>query len=137
MACSRMSRLVAVCAAGSLFMGSTAAVAAGTPSAAPQVNPWAALTALSAGAPAAAVCGAAAVAAQAPAGCVLPVLDTPAPVAQTAPPPPAPVPPVEPVGGGFGFSPLLLGLGAIALGALIYFVLIKGNGHHDNDVSPA
>jgi hypothetical protein len=81
---------------------------------------------MSGGAPAAALCGAAAVAAaaQTGAGCVLPVAD--APVA-AAPPTPVPVPPVEPVGGGFGVDPLLLALGALAVGALIYFLV------HDND----
>jgi hypothetical protein len=46
-----------------------------------------------------------------------------------------PVPPVEPVGGGFGVSPLLLGLGALALGALIYFLVRNNN--NDEEASPA
>ena len=57
----------------------------------------------------------------------------PPPVA--GPPTPVPVPPVEPVGGGFGVSPLLLGLGALALGALIYFLVRNNN--NDNETSPA
>jgi len=74
------------------------------------------------------LCGTAAAAAQAPAaGCVLPAVDAPAPVA--GPPPPTPVPPVEPVGGGLGISPLWLALGAIAAGALIYFLLIRKHHH--------
>ena len=124
------SKFVGMLVAGSLMVSSTAAVAATTASAVPQVNPWATLTALSGGAPAAALCGAAvaAAAAQPAAGCVLPVNDA-------APPTPVPVPPVEPVGGGFGVSPLLLGLGALALGALIYFLVRNNN--NDNETSPA
>ena len=133
----RANPLVGVLVAGSLFVSSTGAVAATPAAAAPQVNPWAALTAMSGGAPAAALCGAAAVAAAAQTaapGCVLPVVDA-APVAQTTPPPtPVPVPPVEPIGGGFGVDPLLLALGALAAGALIYFVLNKKD---DEDESPA
>jgi hypothetical protein len=44
------------------------------------------------------------------------------------------VPPVEPVGGGLGINPLLLGLGALALGALIFFLVRNNN---DNEASPA
>jgi hypothetical protein len=51
-----------------------------------------------------------------------------------APPTPVPVPPVEPVGGGLGIDPLLLALGAIALGVGIYF-LVKGK--DDEEESPA
>ena len=132
----RANPLVGVLVAGSLFVSSTGAVAATSAAAVPQVNPWAALTAMSGGAPAAALCGAAAVAAAAQTaapGCVLPVVD--APVAAVTPPPtPVPVPPVEPIGGGFGVDPLLLALGALAAGALIYFVLNKDD---DEDESPA
>jgi hypothetical protein len=64
---------------------------------------------------------------------VLPVQDVAA--APAAPPPPVPVPPVEPVGGGLGFNPLLLGLGALALGALIYFLVRDHN--NNNEASPA
>ena len=129
------SPLVGVLVAGSLMVSSTAAVAA-TTSTVPQVSPWATLTALSGGAPAAALCGAAAAtaaAAQTAPGCVLPVNDVAAPVA-AAPPAPVPVPPVEPVGGGLGINPLLLGLGALALGALIFFLVRNNN---DNEASPA
>jgi hypothetical protein len=130
----RSNPLVGVLVAGSLMVSSTGAVAASTASAIPQVSPWATLTALSGGAPAAALCGAAAVAAaaQTAPGCVLPVTDAP-PVA-VAPPAPVPVPPVEPVGGGFGIDPLLLGLGALALGALIYFLVRDDD---DDEASPA
>ena len=128
----RSSRLVGALIAGSLMVSSTGAVAATASHSAPQINPWAALTAMSGGAPAAALCGAAAVAAaaQTGAGCVLPVAD--APVA-AAPPTPVPVPPVEPVGGGFGIDPLLLALGALAVGALIYFLVHNNNDNNDNE----
>jgi hypothetical protein len=123
------SPLVGVLVAGSLMVSSTGAVAATTASAVPQMSPWATLTALSGGAPAAALCGAAAVAAaaQTAPGCVLPVQDVAAAPA-VAPPAPVPVPPVEPVAGGVGINPLLLGLGALALGALIFFLV--RNRHH-------
>lgn len=137
MASSRYKAFVGVFIAGSMVFSSTAAVAAGTPASAPQVNPWAALTAMSGGAPAAALCGAAAAAAasaQAPGGCVLPTLDVAPPVAQTAPPQPIPVPPVEPAGVGLGFNPLLLALGALAAGALLFF-LVRNNNNDSN--SPA
>ena len=135
MACSRFRGFVGVMIAGSMFISSTGAVAAtsAAPSA-PQINPGAALTAMSGGAPAAALCGAAAAAAvaQVPAtNCVLPAVDA-VPVATAPPPQPIPVPPVEPAGG-FGFNPLLLALGALAAGALIYFLLIKDD---DDDDSP-
>ena len=130
---SRVNRFVGVIIAGSLFVSSTGAVAA-TSAASTQISPWTALTAMTGGAPAAALCGAAAVSAsmQAPANCVLPVTDTPPPVAETAPPAPIPVPPVEAAGGGLAFDPLLLGLGALAVGALAYFLLRN----HNNDNEP-
>lgn len=125
-------RFVGVVLAGSLMFSSTAAMAANTGAAAAPVNPWAALTAMSGAAPAAALCGAAAVAAaaQVGSGCVLPALDAPPVLVQTGPPAPIPVPPVEPVGS-FAFSPLLLALGALAAGALLYF-LVKGKGNKSN-----
>ena len=134
----RRNPILGALVAGSLFVSSTGAAAASTANAVPQVNPWAALTAMSGGAPAAAICGAAAVAAaaQAAPGCVLPVVDA-APVAQVTPPPtPVPVPPVEPIGGGFGFSPLLLALGALAAGALLYFALNGSDGDDDEEPVP-
>jgi hypothetical protein len=121
--------MVALMVAGSMFVSSTGAVAATHPASVPQqIEPWAALSVLSSGAPAAALCGAAATVAQAPgAGCVLPAVDVPPPVADVGPPPPTPVPPVEAAneGLGLGISPLWLALGAIAAGALIYFLVIK------------
>jgi hypothetical protein len=118
--------------AGSMVFCSTAAVASAP--APQQVAPWAALTALTGGAPAAALCGSAVVAAQAPAtGCVLPAVDVAPPIAQSAPPPPIPVPPVEAPAAGFGVSPLLLALAAVAAGVGLYFLLKKKS----NSNSPA
>jgi hypothetical protein len=91
------------------------------------MSPWATLAGLSGGAPAAALCGAAVTAAQAAPGCVLPVVDTPPPVAQNPPPAPIPVPPVEAAGQGFGINPLYLALVAVAAGVGIYFLLKKKN----------
>ena len=127
----RFKPVVALMVVGSMFVSSTGAIAATAPASAPQqIAPWAALSMMSAGAPAAALCGAAVTAAQATsAGCVLPAVDAPPPVAQAGPPPPTPVPPVEPVGGGLGISPLWLALGAIAAGALIYFLVIRKHHH--------
>jgi hypothetical protein len=113
--------------AGSMLFSSTASIAARpAPVVAQQANPWAALAALSAGAPAATMCGgalAAAAAAQGGAGCVLPVIDT-------APPPPAPaptsVPPIAAASPGFGLNPLALGLLALVAGIGIYFAVRDG-----------
>lgn len=80
-----------------------------------------------------------------------PVLDpAPAPVAEVVPPPPAAPPAVQEVmapppvapppvaaiggGGGIGVSPLLLGLGALVVGGLLYFVL-RGK-KKDDDPAP-
>ena len=128
MASMRFKPMVALVVAGSMFVSSTGAVAATHPASVPQqIEPWAALSVLSSGAPAAALCGAAVTATQAGAGCVLPAVDAPPPVADVGPPPPTPVPPVEAAneGLGLGISPLWLALGAIAAGALIYFLVIK------------
>jgi len=138
MANLRFKPAVFLLVAGSMLVSSTGAAAATSslPSS-QQIDPWAALSVMSAGAPAAALCGTAAVAAaaaQPAAGCVLPVADVAPPVVQTAPPPPTPVPPVEPVGGGLGISPLLLALGAIAIGVAAYFLLRH---HHKHATSPA
>jgi hypothetical protein len=118
-------------AASALFFSSTAVAAAGNAGAPQQISPWAALTVLSGGAPAAAVCGAAAVTAAqpAPTGCVLPVMDAPPPPQASAPPPPMPLP-VEPAAAGYGISPLLASLAAVALGVGLFF-LVKGH-HHGN-----
>lgn len=136
MAGARLKTFVAVLAAGSMLVGSTSAVAATPSAAAPQqVSPWAALTALSAGAPAATLCGAAAAAAaasQAPAsGCVLPAVDAPPPVVETAPPAPAPLVAAPPA---YAATPLFLALGALAVGALVYFFVRNNHNHH---ISPA
>jgi len=111
--------------ASSLMLSSTVAVAA-APAPVQQPDPWAVLTAMSQGAPAAAMCGSAAAAgAQGNAGCVLPVTDAP------PPPPPAEVPP--PVVGGGGISPLFIALIAIAAGIGI-FLAVNDSG---NANSPA
>ena len=135
---SRSKGLIALAVAGSLCFSSSAAFAA-APAPAPQINPWAALAGLSGGAPAAALCGAAVVAAaaQAAPGCVLPVVDAAPVVATSAPPTPVPVPPVEPIGGGFGVNPLILALGALAAGALIYFLVHKSGNDDETPVSTA
>lgn len=129
MASSRFRGVVGFLVAGSLVVSSTGAAAASTLPA-QQISPWAALTALTGGAPAAALCGTTAVAAAAQApgtGCVLPIVDTPPPVAQSAPPTPIPVPPIEGPAAGFGVSPLLLALAAVAAGVGLYFLLKKNN----------
>jgi hypothetical protein len=130
---SVVSRVMSVCVAGSLLFGSAAASAA-TTVAVPQPNPWAVLTAMSSGAPAAVMCGAAASAASAQTpvgGCVLPALDAP-----PAAPMPAQAVPLVPAAatGGTGISPLLLGLLAIAAGVGI-FAAAGGGGNKAN--SPA
>jgi hypothetical protein len=94
---------------------------------------------MSSGAPAAALCGSAAVtaaAAQAANGCVLPAVDAPPPVAEEGPPPPVPVPPIAaPSSFNLGVSPLLLGLAAIAAGVAVYFLVIKKK--NKSSTSPA
>jgi len=135
MACSGFKGVVGILVAGAMFVSSTGAAAATSLPGRSPVSSWATLSILTGGAPAAAACGAAAVAAvaQAPAGgCVLPAVDTPPPVAQSQPPAPIPVPPVEGPSEGFGISPILLGLVAIAAGVGLYFALKH---HHAN--SPA
>ena len=126
---------IGVLVAGSMMFSSTAAVAATAPSST-QYDPWAVLSVMSGGASAAAVCGvaaaAAATAAQPAGGCVLPQVDVVPPPAQTAPPQPIPVPPVEGPAGGLGISPLLLGLAAIAAALGLYLLL-----HNNHGNSPA
>jgi hypothetical protein len=127
MAVKGVKGVVGALISGSLLFSSSAAMAAP----APRADPWAVLTAMSGGAPAAAMCGSAAAAATAQAlgGCVLPVLDAaPAPVAP-------PAPPVEPVvASSGGFNPILLGLLAVAAGVGVWLAL-RGNNNHAN--SPA
>jgi hypothetical protein len=128
MAHSRVRGVVGILVAGSMFVTSTGAAAATSLPAPPRISPWATLAGLTGGAPAAALCGSAAAtaAAQAPApGCVLPVVDTPPPVAQNPPPPPVPVPPVAGPAAGLGINPLYLALAAVAAGVGIYFLLKK------------
>ena len=131
-------RLIAAMVAGAMMVGSTAAVAAESSAPIAGSSPWATLSMISSASTAASFCGSSAAiagaAAVAPGGCVLPQVDDAVPVAQAAPPRPVPVPPVEPMGGLY-FDPLLLGIGALALAALVYFVLIKKGGDSPN--SPA
>lgn len=118
--------------AGSLMFSSTAVVAATpAPIATQQVNPWAALAVLSAGAPATTICGtAAATAAQAGGGCVLPIMDA------VPPPPPAAAPvPVAAAGPGVGLNPLALGLLALVAGFGFYFA-VRGGGSNNNGNTP-
>ena len=132
MASQEFRGVVGAFIAGSLIFSSTAA-GASTATTVQQPDPWAVLSVMSGGAPAAAMCGAAvaATAAQAPGGCVLPVVDV-------APPPPAPVPPpaavpLEAAGGGLGVSPLILGLLAIAAAVGVALAL---SGHHHGNSPP-
>ena len=124
MASNGLKRAIGMFVAGSLMMSSTAAMAS-TATPTQQVDPWAVLSAMSSGAPAAAMCGAAAAtaAAQAPTGCVLPVMDAVPPPPPQAPPPPLPV-----AAAGGGISPLILGLLAVAAGVGIYLA-VHNNGH--------
>jgi len=117
---------VGLAAAGSLLLGSTAAIAA-QPHALAPINPWAALTALSQGAPAATMCGSAVGAAQAAGGCVLPATEAPPPpvAPEAGPPPPVPVPALA-APGAFAFSPLILALIAVAAAAGIYALAKSG-----------
>ena len=122
--------LVGAFVAGSLILSSTAAGAA-TAAVDQQLNPWGVLSAMSGGAPAAAMCGAAATAAaaQGPTGCVLPIMDAAPPPPVQAPPPPVPVEAAVPSA---GVSPLILGILALAL---VVGAAIALSGHHGN--SPA
>lgn len=136
----KLKGLVAIVAASSLMVSTTAFAASAPPVATAPSNPWAALSMMSGATSAAAMCGSAATLAAsagavAQGGCVLPQVDAAPPVASSAPPRPIPVPPVEPLGGGFFFDPLLAGLAAVAVGALLYFLVIKKKNDQPN--SPA
>jgi hypothetical protein len=134
MAGLRFKGVIVGLVASAMIVSSTAAAGATVqPSASQQLSPWAALTALTAGAPAATLCGAAvaATAGQVPAtGCVLPAVDAPPPPAAMAEPAPAPAIAAQPA---TVVSPLFLALSALALGAAVYF-LVRDN-HHT--ISPA
>jgi hypothetical protein len=113
---ARMKAFVASLAAGCLLVGSEASAASASQP--KQVNPWAALAALSGGPPAAAVC-------VNPAkkllggGCELPMMPA-------SKPPPA----------GYGVTPLLLGLAAIASAAGFWFAVEGKNYPLTKPVSP-
>jgi hypothetical protein len=120
-----LKRTLGALVVGSLMFSSMAGASARpAPVATQQVNPWAALSALSVGAPAATICaGSAAAAAQARAGCVLPVMDV-------TPPPPAPASaavPASAVRPTFGLNPLALGLLALVAGIGIFLAVRDGN----------
>jgi hypothetical protein len=120
-----------------MMFTSTAAFASAGPAPA-KASPWVVLAGMSGGAPASALCGSAAAAAQGAApGCVLPVVDQPVAGVATQPSLMA-VPPVETAGPGVGLSPMLIGLAALALGTVLYFVL-RNTGDDDGDtvISPA
>ena len=118
-----------------MVTSSSGAVAATTHIAQPiSISPLVALSALASDTSRVALCGAAAAAAAGAAfaqgaapGCVLPVVDQAPPVvADVLPPPPVAPPPVAPLAGeGFGMSPLLLGLVAVAAAVGLYFLLKK------------
>lgn len=129
-----LNKVIAALIAGSMLAGSTSAIAAApAPAVSQQVSPWVALTALTAGAPATTLCGAAAAAAaagQAPtAGCVLPAVDAPPPMAEAVQTP-APLA-AEPI---YAFQPLYLALASLAVGGLIYALTRNDHHHH---ISPA
>lgn len=127
----RLKGVIGAFVASSVLL-SSAAAAAPTNIPVQQANPWVVLSAMSDGAPAAALCGAAVAAAQTPTGCVLPALDA----APAAAPAPAPVPPVAAPSGGLGISPLLLAALVIAAGVGIYFA-VHHHHHHHHANSPA
>ncbi len=135
-------RLIGAVVGGALMVASTTAVAAESRASLASASPWATLSVMSGAATAATFCGSSAVIAGAQAaiaqgGCVLPQVDSAAAVPQSAasaPPRPIPVPPVEPVGGLY-FDPLLLAIGAVAIAALVYFLVVKKGGNSPN--SPA
>lgn len=140
---SRPSRqIVGALLGGALCFSSTAAGAAPTTSM-PSMSPLVALSAFGTQASASAVCAAGAAtvgaagvaavsAAQAPAaGCVLPVVDLPPPVAPVVTP--AYLPAAE--GGGIGLVPILIG--AAVLAGLAAWLLLDGDDDDDDDqVSP-
>jgi hypothetical protein len=118
---NRSGQLVAAAIVSlSLVANSTVALAS-TTAPQPQADAWVALSAMSGAAPAAALCGTAVIAAQAPAGCVLP---------QGALPPPPPPPPVAAglpyVQPGASMWPLLAAL----LAVLATDIYIASRHHH-------
>ena len=128
---NRFGRLAAsVAVTMSMIASSTGAVAASAPAPVP-VDSWAALSVMSGGAPAAAVCGLAATAAAQPAaGCVLPQAGTPpVPIAETVPL----APPAVIAGPGLPSLPALLILAA----ALSTFLAISFTDRDNIPNSPA
>jgi pilus assembly protein FimV len=134
---SNYRKLSGALVALAMITSSTGAMAASIPTAqSSSISPLVALSALASDSSRVAMCGAAAAAAAGAAaaqaagqGCVLPVVDAtaaPVPVSEALPPPPVAPPPVAPLASeGFGISPLLLGLVAVAAGVGLYFLLKK------------
>jgi hypothetical protein len=119
------------------MFGSSAAYAAPASAArTTSVSPIVALSLFASAQSRTALCGvavASAAAQAAPAqGCVLPAVDAPVPVVETAPPMAEPVA----VASGGGISPLLLGLAAIALGVGLYALLKNDDDNAPRPVSP-
>jgi hypothetical protein len=124
---SRSGQLVAsVVVSLSLVASSTAAVAS-TAASQQQVDPWVALSAMTGGAPAAALCGAAVSAAQPAVGCVLPQ----GAVVPPPPPPPALAAALPVVGPEGSMWPLFAALAAVA-GLDIYLL----SRHHHYTPTP-
>lgn len=112
----------------SLFASSTAAVAQTAPAPVAQFDRWTVLSVMSSGAPAAAVCGAAAATAAQPAGgCVLPQIGVAPVVPEQAQPLPPPPPPQY---AGVGMPPLpVLLVWAGVLAAMIYIATRSNHTH--------
>lgn len=122
----------------SLIATSTAAAASAPPPVTPaaQFDPWAVLSVMSGGAPAAAVCGSAAAAATAqPAGgCVLPQVGVAPPVPVETPA--AVPPPVAVYAAGMPTPPIPVLLVWAAVLATMVYLATKSN-HHPVPISPA
>lgn len=129
---------VSAFAAASLVLSPAVATAA-TSSSYHGPDPLAVLSVMSSGASATVLCGtAAAAAAQATApGCVLPQIDAQPPVATNVLDQPIPAPLPGAAGAGFGVSPLLIGLFALAAGVGLYLLLNNNGNNNNNPVSPA
>lgn len=117
--------IVGIVAAGSLLVSSSACATGAFQS--QQVSPWAALAALSGGAPAAAMCGSSQknLAQPTGSGCLLPTI--PASPASTS---------SMTQSAGYGVTPLLLGLAAIASAVGFWFAVDDNHYRRTTPVSP-
>jgi hypothetical protein len=118
-------RVAALMVAGSLLLGSSAANASAT------LSPWLALSAFGTQSSTSAIC---------PDGttsqaCAVQGTEPTPPVVGNIPIPPPPIRSANRSSGGFGISPLVLALGALAIGGLIYLLVHKKG--DDEPVSPA